>query len=111
MTKLTKEVIITVLRRRDAVGTEAIGRALVHLYNRQTAYEQQAETTVVKNNVGFTAGDGKRGVGMAKYFMRHGKLTPGQVSYWQGCDYGRLKRARIEKYWAQILDEAVQKQS
>jgi len=109
MTSLSKK-IVDVLVRKDDVGMHAVGRALVHLYNRQTDYEQRNETTVVLNDIGFTSGDGKRGVSMAKYYMRNDRLTPGQVAYWQGDAYGKLKRPRITKYWAQLVEEAVKKQ-
>ena len=89
----------------------AVGRALIHLYNRQTAYEQRIEATVVHNDIGFTSGDGKRGVSMAKYYMRHGKLTERQVAYWQGDGYGKLNRPRITKYWKQLCEEARKKEA
>lgn len=110
MISLSKRICI-VLVRDDEVGMHAVGRALVHLFNRQTAYEQRVETTLVRNDIGFTAGDGKRGVSMAKYYMRHGKLTPRQVAYWQGDAYGKLRQPRITKYRKQLCEEAVKKQA
>lgn len=105
----TKSQVITVLRRKDNVGMHAIGRALVHLYNRQTVTEQRTESTSVNNGVGFNKGDAKRGVSMAKQYLRTGSLSKYQVMYWQGDNYGRLGRPRIEKYWRQILEEAEKK--
>lgn len=105
----TRSDILKVLRRTDKVGMHAVGRALVHLHNRQTYFEQNAEATVVSNNIGFNKGDAKRGISMAKQYMQTGSLSKYQVLYWQGDKYGKLKQPRIEKYWRQILEEAKKK--
>ena len=105
----TRSDIINALRRTDNVAMHAIGRALVHLHNRQTYFEQQQEATVVHNNIGFNKGDAKRGISMAKQYLKTGSLSKYQVLYWQGDKYGKLKQPRIEKYWRQLLEEAKKK--
>lgn len=108
---VTKEQIQIVLARNDNVGKHAVGRALVHLFNRQTAVEQISETTQDHNGVGFTAFDGEIGTSMAKFYKRTGFLTPKQVAYWQkGCRKGS-STSRIGKYWKQLLEEAEKKQA
>jgi hypothetical protein len=113
MTQLNREYIESVLLRVDVVGMVAVGRALVHLMNRQTADEQASEQTRYFNNRGFTSGDAKRGTSMAKGFIKYGRLTPKQVAYWQRpADLNNPNsRPRICKYALQILEEARAKQA
>lgn len=109
MSKLTKEYIQIVLARQDQVGMHAIGRALVHLFNRQTAAEQINEQTIEHNTVGFTGVEGEIGASMAKFYQDRGYLTPKQIAYWQR-PHGKSGTTKIGKYWRQILDEAQMKQ-
>lgn len=90
--------------REDCVGTEAVGRALVHLLRRQTHDEQQDATTRHHNNIGFTGADGRRGVITAKYFIKHKTLQDWQLEYWRTPN--RKGVPRIVKYYAQIAEEA-----
>lgn len=87
---------------------EAIGKALIGLYNRQTADEQQRETTTHENGVGFTGVDGKIGASMAKFYMRTGVLSQKQIAFWQKRD--RRGITRIGKYHRQLNEIAVEKQ-
>ena len=43
--KVTRESLTELICRGDAVATHAVGRALVHLLNRQTREEQRDNTT------------------------------------------------------------------
>ncbi len=108
MNQLTKEYIQEVLTRKDNVGVHAVGRALVHLYNRQTTDEQNREATLENNSVGFTGVDGMIGASMAKFYKKRGYLTPKQVAYWQRS-HGKSGATKIGKYWKQILEEAGKK--
>jgi len=104
--------VVDVLARKDKVGMHAVGRALVHLFNRQTSDEQAVEDTRYDNGIGFTSADARMGTSMAKFYMKNGFLTPKQVAYWQATkkrDGTSLKRARITKYWRQLCEEAQKK--
>ncbi len=105
--QLTKEYIQNVLARTDNVGKHAVGRALVHLYNRQTTMEQDTLRTQILNERGFTHADAKPGSGMALSYMRYNNLTPAQLAYWQGKS--KNGSSRIGKYWRQLLEEAKSK--
>ena len=85
----------------------AIGRALVHLFNRQTNTEQARNDTEVWNEMGFTGADGRAGCITAKYYIKHGELLDWQIERW--TKLGRSGYARIAKYWKQINEEAEKK--
>jgi hypothetical protein len=104
MNKLTKEYIQTLLVRNDVVGMHAVGRALVHIRNRQTRVEQSSETTIEHNGVGFTGADAAFGTRLAGFYERNGYLSPKQVAVWQKLN--RKGTSRIGKYWGQLLEEA-----
>lgn len=107
---VTKEQIVEVLDRKDHVGMHAVGRALVHLFNRQTAEEQEAEITKDHNGVGFTGVDGEIGTSMAKFYNRNGYLTAKQIAVWQKS-HGKTGATKISKYWKQIQEEAEKKEN
>lgn len=62
--------------------TKVIGRALVAIFNRQTADERNRNTTQNNNGVGFTQGDARIGCIGAKYFLKHGTLEDWQLKIW-----------------------------
>ena len=93
----------------NAVGTVAIGKALVHLYNRQTSDEQRTEDTKYNNGIGFTPADARMGTSMATFFQRRGYLTPKQIAYWRKPN--AKGTPRILKYKKQLLEEALRKQA
>lgn len=95
------------ITRKDEVGMHAIGRALVHLFNRQTEDEQQSNDTKHDNQRGFTSGDARRGSITAKYYLKHRKLELWQQEYWLKLD--RKGRTRLGKYYRQIAEEARKK--
>lgn len=96
------------IERNDEVGMHSIGRALVHLLNRQTADEQRDSTTKYHNNLGFTGADARRGTITAKYYLKHRTLQEWQIAYWLKQD--RKGRTRLGKYYAQIAEEARKKE-
>lgn len=106
--QLTKEYIQDVLARDDSVGMHAIGRALVHIFNRQTADEQEREETSHLNGRGFTGVDAKIGSSMAKFYTRNNRLSPKQMVVWQKPS--KTGTSKIGKYWKQLLEEAQAKQ-
>lgn len=110
---VTRAKIEEVLLRTDKVGMVAVGRALVHLLNRQTDDEQRDETTKYHNERGFQSCHAKRGTSMAKFYLKTGFLTPKQVAYWQRpARPGNPKsKPRITKYAGQLLEEAKAKEA
>lgn len=86
-----------------------VGRALVALFNRQTASEQSNNSTAEYNNIGFSGADGRSGTLTAKYFMKHGKLLDWQIDRWLKPQ--RNGFARICKYTKQLNEIAQLKQA
>ena len=89
----TKEEIITLLDTND----KAVVRALVRIYERQTAAEQSAEQTTDANGVGFNGPDSRILTYRAKYAIRTGSLSGNHLTD---------TRERIKKYWKQLLSVA-----
>jgi hypothetical protein len=79
-----------------------VERAIVVLYERQTADEQRSSTTKVSNGMGFAACDARVGTYMAKWILS-GKHLDGT---W-------LDRARrmAKKYIRQLLEAAAKKEA
>lgn len=84
-----------------------IGRALVQIFKRQTADEQNAHTTNQYNNIGFAGCDAKVGSFAAKSFMKRGTLLDFQYDKWM--TEGRDGFPRITKYHRQLNDIACRK--
>ena len=103
--ELTRESIQTLLANSD----RAIGRALVVLYNNQTADEQVSETVRHWNGKGFKGIHGKIGTSMAKFFIRNGYLSPKQIAYWRVTD--RKGTMRIGCYWRQLIEAAKERKA
>jgi hypothetical protein len=108
MRQVTKENIQNVLSRVDNVGHHAIGRALVHLLNRQTISEQQSENTLEHNLKGFTSSDARWGTINAKFYQKNGYLGERCLAIWRKPNSKGIPK--IAKYWRQLLEEAVAKQ-
>lgn len=105
--ELTREQVVTLVTRTDAVAMHAIGRALVHLLNRQTREEARDNQTRNLNDVGFTPADARQGCIHAKYYIRHRRLEDWQVQHWQQPNARGVPR--IAKYWRQLSEEAAKK--
>jgi hypothetical protein len=105
MAELNKELIVKLLETND----KAVCRAIVVLYNRQTATEQSLQTTSEANGRGFTGFDGKIGASMAQFYLRNGYLSPKQIAVWRKRD--KRGNMKIARYWKQLLEEAQAKQS
>ena len=102
---VTREAFIDLLNGPNQVAV--IGRALVHLFNRQTEAEQQANDTRVLNDMGFTGADGYSGCLSAKFFLKHGRLEQWQIDRWMKPNKNGVPR--IAKYWKQMDEEAKKK--
>lgn len=100
----TKEAITKLLETND----KAVARALVVLYERQTAEEQSSDGTFNTNGRGFSQAHAFIGCRMAKFFLERGYLTPKQIAYWRKrTPKGSLKLAL---YWKQLAEAAAEKE-
>ena len=100
--ELTGTDIVEMLRTND----KAVARALVVLYERQTADEKATENTRHHNNQGFRPCHARMGTSMAKFYLARGYLTPKQIAYWR--KEGK-EGMRLSIYWRQLLDAAHKK--
>lgn len=107
MTIVTRSKLIEMINRQDEVAMHAIGRALVHLFRRQTEAERDMNTTCEYNLRGFTGADGRQGALTAKYYLKHKKLLDWQMEIWRKPNKNGIPR--LAKYWAQINEEAEKK--
>lgn len=104
---ITKAQLTELITRNDAVAVHAVGRALVHLLNRQTQDEQRDNITRKHNQRGFTPADARQGSIHAKYYIKHRQLMDWQMQHWLKPNAkGTL---RLAKYWRQLAEEAVKK--
>lgn len=97
---VTKESIIQLLCTND----RALARALVVLYQRQTADEKSNQITRHLNGRGFSAAHAKRGTSMAQFYLRTGFLTPRQLAWWRAPTASGTMR--IAAYAGQLKDAA-----
>lgn len=104
---VTRDSLHNLVTSGGPVAMHAVGRALVHLFRRQTETEQRRNNTEVWNEVGFTGADGRSGSITAKYYMKYGVLQDWQIKQW--IKPNRNGYARIAKYWKQINEEAKKK--
>jgi hypothetical protein len=97
---VSKEQIEKLLATND----KAVARALVVLYESQTASEQNSDSTHESNGVGFSHAHSFIGCRMAKFYLARGYLTDKQVAYWRKpTPKGRMK---IALYWKQLQKAA-----
>lgn len=99
---LTGTDIVKLLETND----KAVARALVVLYERQTADEKVSEHTKHHNNRGFRPCHARMGTSMAKFYLARGYLSPKQIAYWRKRGKEGM---RISIYWKQLLDAAHKK--
>src|SRR5664280_479778 len=102
-TPLTRQDIVALLDRNNT----AVGRALVHIKNRQNVEEQILKSTRYLNGRGFRPCHARLGTDMAKFYERNKYLSPKQLAYWRGRD--RAGNSRIGIYWKQLVEEAKKK--
>lgn len=101
---LTRDQVVALVVRTDVVGMNAVGRALVHLLNRQTTEEARDNTTRNHNERGFTPADARQGCIHAKYFIKRGRMEDWQLAYWRETNVKGVPR--IAKYWRQLSEES-----
>jgi hypothetical protein len=105
MKTYTEAEIVNMLRTNNY----AVERALIALYNRQTATEQNAERTEVHNSMGFTAFDATIFTSFAKQVLssvrpQGQRLSPRQLEI---CRKESAKgKMKIAKYARQLAEVA-----
>lgn len=104
---MKRDEYLRLINRGDEVAMHAIGRALVHLFRRQTTDEQEVNGTRYTNGRGFTAGDARKGSITAKYYLKNKCLLDWQIAMWLERDARGVQR--IGKYYRQIAEEAARK--
>ena len=72
----------------------AVGRALLQIYARQTEAEQRHKNTEEDNGVGFSGVDGQFLSDVAERYKRYPKLSEKQLA---------IVRRKMLKYWKQLL--------
>ena len=87
----SKESLQELLRTND----EAVYKAMMKIYDRQTRDEQEAKQTEDWNSVGFTGVDAEIMSSFTESYKKWGKLTPKQMV---------IARKKMVKYWKQLLD-------
>ena len=103
MTKLTKDAVVKLILEND----RAVERALIVLFNRQTASERVTNTTRVWNDIGFTHADARWGCRNAKQVLAGRPLYPNQLAYWRKLN--RKGTPKLAKYWRQLSEAAAEK--
>jgi hypothetical protein len=100
MTELTREGITELLRTSD----KAVERALMVVFNNQTADEQNTGAVVHHNGRGFIFYHAEIGTSMVKQLQRRGFLTQGQISFWRKRNGRGIMN--IALYWRQLIEAA-----
>lgn len=95
MTKVTLKQKKQYLKLKLSTDYRWMTTALIRIYEFQTREEQNAQTTMHHNDVGFSGADGEILSSFAVQFQRRGSLSPRQ------CEIGFKK---IPKYWKQLLN-------
>jgi len=85
----TKDEILNAIMTNDA----QVAKALVKLYDYQTASEQEAKETKFHNRVGFNGVDGRFLSSLAEFYKRNNYLSPKQTF---------RARKSLKKYAAQL---------
>lgn len=96
-----KDRIVELLKTND----KAVGRALLRIYQNQTADEQVSKDVKYRNNKGFRPCHARVGAEMAEFFKSRGFLTAAQARYWRVAD--KNGNMRIGIYATQLLNEVV----
>lgn len=100
MAIVTRASLSQLITRGDMTSIHAIGRALVHLHNRQTVSELASGSTNTDNGRGFTHSDARSGTIHARYYLKHRNLLPWMVEMWTKPNSKGIPR--LAKYHAQL---------
>jgi hypothetical protein len=77
------------------INDDAVYRAMLRIYEKQTADEQQYATTHIYNSVGFTGTDAEIMTSFTNAYQKYGRLTTKQMA---------IARKKMKKYWKQLLE-------
>lgn len=91
---MSKKDMIEKLRHRLASNDRWALRALMRIYQNQTADEQCREATIERNGIGFTGPDAEILTSFARQYQRRGSLSERQMI---------ILRRRIPAYARQIV--------
>ena len=94
---MSKKDLIEHLRQRLASNDRWALRALVRIYQNQTADEQCRETTIERNGIGFTGPDAEIMTSFARQYQRRGCLSAKQMI---------ILRRRMPAYARQIVSHS-----
>lgn len=96
----SKKKLLQGLKYQISHNTEKARRALLLVYSKQTAFEQNSGRTLEYNCKGFTTLDAKILTGIAIFYKNHNFLTPRQ---------DQIVKRLIPKYAGQILDSSIER--
>lgn len=85
-----------------------VGRALVALYNRQTAVEQNVSESIARNRRGFCSADSKSGSSAARHYLSMRTLNGYELRRWLSTNF-KTGRPYICKYFRQLNEVANEK--
>lgn len=92
---MSKKDLIEHLRQRLASDPRWALRALIRIYQNQTADEQAHDATIERNGIGFSGPDAEILSSYARQYLRRWSLSPKQMN---------LLQRKIPSYARQILD-------
>ena len=105
---VTKESLQQMLNNTNPAYVMAVvGRALVHIHNRQTESEKVTNSTIEHNGIGFAGCDARSGSMTAKYYLKNNKLEQWMVEKW--LKRGSNGFSRLTKYHSQLNEVATSK--
>lgn len=90
--------IKSAIRAKITSNTDAAAKAMLKIYANQTSDEQNSESTVYHNNVGFTGNDAEILSSFSKQFQQRGFLSPKQNA---------ILMKKIGKYAGQLTKQAI----
>ncbi len=94
LSTMSKKALVEQLRLRLASNDRWALRALLRIYQNQTADEQTRDTTLERNGIGFTGPDAEILSSFARQYQRRGCLSPKQMA---------ILHRRIPAYARQIV--------
>lgn len=95
----SKKSLVEALRSQIATRDNQALKALVTVYNNQTASEQEEESTRVHNGIGFTPTDAEFMSSLAKQYLNKGWLSPKQMVF---------VKKYMPKYANQLINQAIE---
>lgn len=107
-TQVTRDSLQAMLDNKNPNYVMAVvGRALVRIFERQTADEKRSDSTKEHNNIGFAGCDAESGSKTAKYYIKHKRLEQWMIDRWVKKSE-RTGYSRLTKYHRQLNEIAQQ---